>query len=302
MFLKDRTEPEELLILKNLDKRMVLDSSDRKRLSKLQRGYEGEVQFDLLAKNIVEERYILNDLRLEVNKSELQIDSLIISQGTTYLLDVKNFYSDFYMDGDKFISIKTGEEYKNPLDQLKRSALLLRQVFNSYNLNFLIEPYVIFINPEFTLYQAPMNQPIILPTQTNRFIRELNELPSKLNDSHRKLAQTLQSLHQTKNRFQKLPEYRYEQLRKAMFCGECGYLFSIIDHLDLVCGNCGKHEKFESAILRHTEEFKLLFPERKITTSAIHEWCNGHLAKKTITRILKRNYNLVGSSSNTHFI
>ncbi|WP_245959507.1 nuclease-related domain-containing protein [Neobacillus piezotolerans] len=183
MFLKKRTEPEELLILKHLDNRMELALSDRKRLSNLQRGFEGEVQFDLLAKNIVEERYILNDLRLEVNNSELQIDSFIISKGITYLLDVKNFYGDFYIDGDKFISIKTGEEYKNPLDQLKRSALLLRQIFNYYNLNYLIEPYVIFINPEFTLYQAPMDQPIIHPTQANRFIRELNETPSRLNDS-----------------------------------------------------------------------------------------------------------------------
>ncbi|WP_245959508.1 hypothetical protein [Neobacillus piezotolerans] len=109
-------------------------------------------------------------------------------------------------------------------------------------------------------------------------------------------------MHQTKNRFQKLPDYRYEQLRKGMFCGECGCLFSIIDHLDLVCRNCGKHEKSESAILRHTEEFKLLFPERKITTSGIHEWCNIDLAKRTISRTLKKNYRLVGSTSNTYFI
>ncbi|WP_409270584.1 nuclease-related domain-containing protein [Neobacillus sp. SCS-31] len=255
MFLKNRTEPEELLILKHLNKRMELTPNDRKRLTNLQRGYEGEVQFDHLAKNIIEERYILNDLRLEVNDSELQIDSFIISQGISYLLDVKNFYGDFYIDGDKFISMKTGEEYKNPLDQLKRSALLLRQLFNYYNFNFVIEPYVFFINPEFTLYQAPIDQPIILPTQNDRFIRELNETPSRLNEGDKKLAQTLLSLHQPKNRYQKLPDYRYEQLRKGMFCGECGCLFSIIDHLDLVCGKCRKHEKFESAILRHTEEY-----------------------------------------------
>ncbi len=87
-----------------------------------------------------------------------------------------------------------------------------------------------------------------------------------------------------------------------MLCGNCGCLFSIIEHFDLVCGNCGGHEKFESAILRHTEEFKLLFPERKVTTSGIHEWCNIDLAKRTITRALKKNFNLVGSTSNTYFI
>ncbi|WP_231689611.1 nuclease-related domain-containing protein [Bacillus sp. FJAT-27245] len=68
-----------------MSKRMDLAPDDRKRLSNLERGFEGEMQFDLLAKNIVEERYILNDLRLEVNNMELQIDSLIISQGISYL-------------------------------------------------------------------------------------------------------------------------------------------------------------------------------------------------------------------------
>ncbi|WP_316569687.1 nuclease-related domain-containing protein [Neobacillus sp. YIM B06451] len=301
MFLKNRTEPEELLILKHLNKRMELTPNDRKRLTNLQRGFEGEVQFDNLAKNIIEERYILNDLRLEVNNSELQIDSFIISQGITYLLDVKNFYGDFYIEGDQLFSIKTGEEYKNPLDQLKRSALLLRQLFNYYNFNFLIEPYVIFVNPEFTLYQAPMDHPFILPTQNNRFIRELNETPSRLNEGHKKLAQTLLSLHQPKNRFQKLPEYRYEQLKKGMLCKKCGCFFSKIDHRNLVCENCGELEKIESAILRNTEEFKLLFPERKVTTSGIEEWCRIDLSNRTFRRVLKKHYPWIGNTKDTYF-
>ncbi|WP_367576250.1 nuclease-related domain-containing protein [Bacillus sp. FJAT-27445] len=284
-----------------MNKRMELTGKDRQRLSNMERGFEGEVQFDLLAKNIQEERYILNDLRLEVNNSEFQIDSLIISRGILYLLDVKNFFGDFYMKGDKFISVKTGEEYKNPLDQLKRSVLLLRQILNYYNLNFLIEAYVIFINPEFTLYQAPMDHPIILPTQANRFIRELNETPSRLNDSDKKLAQTLLSLHLTKNRFQKLPEYRFEQLKKGMFCKKCGCLLSIIEHHNLVCGNCGQREKIESAILRNTEEFKLLFPERKITTAAIQEWCKADLIGRTFSRTLKKHYKMIGCTSDVYY-
>jgi len=80
-----------------------------------------------------------------------------------------------------------------------------------------VEASVIFINPEFTLYLAPMNLLITLPTQVNRFINDLNKTPSMLNDGHKKLAQKLISLHQTKNPFTILPKYIYEQQPKKAF-------------------------------------------------------------------------------------
>lgn len=207
MLIKDRLEPNELKIMRCLDKRMELTEKEKFRYFTLKKGFEGETEFDKMAGSILEDRYIINDLLLEVNNSYFQIDTLIISQDVIHLLDIKNYEGDCYLEGDKLFSVTTNREYKNPINQLKRSATLLRQLLQNLKLNYLVEPSVIFINPEFTLYQAPMDQPIILPTQVKHFIRSFNKTPSRLYDHHNKLAQILLSLHKIQNPHTNLPEY-----------------------------------------------------------------------------------------------
>lgn len=206
------------------------------------------------------------------------------------------------MESDKLYTVTAGREYKNPVYQLKRSAALLRQLLQTLKQNYPVEASVVFINPEFTLYQAPMDQPIVLPTQVNRFIKDLNKTPSNLNDGHTKLAQHLMSLHQPKNPFTVWPKYHFEQLKKGIHCKTCKSLPLTIKSKDLVCKKCGGNEKIEQAILRNIKEFQLLFPERKLTTQNIYEWCNLDLSKRTICRVLKKNYTALGSTSNTYYV
>src|SRR3954451_20747218 len=301
MLLKSRTECHELLIMRSLNKRLDLTEKVNFHYLNLEKGYEGEVNFDLLAESLQEEKFIINDLLLEVNNSYFQIDTLIISQGVIHLLDIKNYQGDCYLKSDKLYSVATDREYKNPVDQLKRSATLFRQLLQNLKQNYRVDASVLFINPEFTLYQAPMDQPIILPTQVNRFLRDLNKTSSKLNEGHKKLAQTLISLHQTKNPFTVLPNYNYDQLQKGIYCKACSSFMVAIKNYNFVCKQCGKHEKIELAILRNAKEFKLLFPERKITTQSIYEWCKVGLNSRTFCRILKKNYTSFGNTRDTYY-
>jgi hypothetical protein len=301
MLLRGRSETDELLVMRFLNIRMELNAKDKFHYLNLEKGYEGEVKFDQLLENLQEDRYIINDLLLQVNNSYFQIDTLIISQGTIHLLDIKNYEGDCYLESDKLYAMTNGREYKNPINQLNRSASLFRQLLQNLMLNYLLEASVIFINSEFTLYQAPRDQPIIFPTQINRFLNDLNKTPSKLNDGHRKLAQKLISLHQTKNPFSYVPEYNYDQLQKGFYCATCNSFMVSLNNKELVCEKCGGHEKIEHAILRNVGEFKLLFPDRKVTTQSIYEWCRVDLCKKTFCRILKKNYITFGKTRSTYF-
>jgi len=301
MLLKGRSESDELKTMRYLNMRMELTEKERFHYSNLEKGYEGEVKFDQLIENLQEERMIINDLLLEVNNSYFQIDSLIISQGKIQLLDIKNYEGDYYIESDKLFAVKTRREYKNPINQLKRSESLFRMLLQNLKQKCPIEAFVIFINPEFTLYQAPTDLPIILPTQVNRFLRDLNESRSALNDGHKKLAQKLISLHQTNNPFTMLPGYNYDQLQKGIYCISCGSFHTYKKNYDLVCGKCGEYERTESSILRSVEEFKFLFPEQRITTQNISEWCMVDLNKKTISRVLKKNYTILGKAKNTYY-
>jgi hypothetical protein len=303
MLLKSRSESEELLAMRYLNKRMELSQNDKFRYSILEKGYDGEVKFDRLAESLHEEIYIINDLLLKVNNSYFQIDTLLILQGLVHLLDVKNYQGDYYLEKDKLYSVSTGNEYMNPLDQLKRCSTLFGQLLVTLKLNYLFKASVIFINPEFSLYQAPMDQPIIFPTQVNRFLKDINKTPSKLNDGHKKLAHTLISLHQTKNPFTELPQYHFDKVQKGVYCKICGsFQISINNNYHIVCGNCGGQESTEQAILRSVDEFKLLFPERKLTTHSIYDWCKMDLHKRTICRALKRNYTSFGNTRDTYYL
>jgi hypothetical protein len=185
-------------------------------------------------------------------------------------------------------------EIQNPLQQLKRSESLLRQFLRNLGYNGHIESYLVFNNPEFTLYQAPLNEPIIYPTQVNRFIGNLENTPSKLNSWHKKLAEQIISKHIIVSPYTLLPSYHYGQLQKGFTCAKCHSFIDSVDAKKVICKKCGNQEEIVSSILRNVEEFKLLFPNRKITTSAIHEWCKIVPSKKLIWRILKDNYKAIG--------
>lgn len=297
---KARIEALLLMIIRILNTRMNLTVDEQNYYLNQEKGYEGECRFDQLTETLENNCYILNDLLLEINNTNFQIDSSIIFQETIYLFEVKNHEGDYRYLPDNFQTI-SGKEISNPLDQLKRSKSLFQQLLQNLGFDFSVEAYVVFINPEFTLYQAPPNIPFIFPTQLNRFLKKLDTKPSHLNSQHKKLADKLVSLHQTDSPYQRLPKYEYEQIKKGITCKSC-HSFSVSDSgKKVVCSDCGCEELLSSAVIRSVEEFKLLFPDRKITTNDIHEWCGVVESKKRVRRILRANFKSTGNCKWTFF-
>ena len=216
-----------------------------------------------------------------------------------YLLEIKNYTDDFYYDSDRFLK-KDGSEISNPLTQLQRTESLLRQLLLNNNFQIPIQSSVIFINPEFTLYQAPLNMPFIFPSQLNRFFQTLNAIPSNLNERHKKIADKLIALRSQEHPLQQYPTYSYQDLQKGIKCAACENLkFSPTNHcrgMEVVCLNCGKSEQLESALIRTFREFQILFPKEKNTTKKMYEWCNLEVSQKTIRRILKKHFTKHGTN------
>jgi hypothetical protein len=290
---KARTESDELKILRILVARIELSEDKYNYYLGLEKGFAGEVQFDLLTEKLQPECYILNDLLLESNNTLFQIDTTIISQEALYLSEVKNMEGEYCYDDDSF-NTNSGKAIKNPLDQIKRSNSLLRQLIRDLGYKLPIVANVIFINPEFTLYQAPKDLPFVLPTQLNRFMKKLNNQHSKLSEVHKNLAEQLVSLHISKSPYSQIPPFEYEQLKKGITCSKCRTFSLNVLNYSVICRYCGCIESVPSAVIRSVEEYKLLFPERKITTNDIHEWCGIIESKRKIRRILGNNYTIIG--------
>lgn len=299
--VKARCESEELLMFRSLNLRMELTRNDAYYYSNLEKGYEGECQFDQLVESQLPDDWLaINDLLLECNNTIFQIDSLLIGYGIIFVNDVKNYDGDFIIKDGKWYTV-SGNEVSDPLDQLKRCESLLRRLLHHLGFTLPIESRIVFINPEFYLYHAPLSTQMIFFPQLNRFMNQLKMKSGKLDGRQFKVAHKLVSLNKKTSVFSRVPEFQYEQLEKGVACRTGKGFMNTYNKHTLVCNECGCHEDVESAILRNVAEFRLLFPDQKITTNAIYKWCK-IIPKKTIWRILAKNFKYQGHGRTAHFV
>ncbi|WP_077618908.1 nuclease-related domain-containing protein [Bacillus sinesaloumensis] len=303
MIIKARGENLELNTFHCLRVRKKLEKKDEDNYKSLKKGWHGELQFDQLLLGLTNECLILNNLLLEVSNTLFQIDSLLMTQKKSYIFEVKNFDGDFYIENDR-MHMLTGKEIKNPLIQLSRSESLFRQLLQELRLNAVVESKIVFINPEFYLYDAPQKGPFVFHAQLNRFLKSLDNAAGTtgVSDGRLRFAKRLVDLHIAKSPFSKIPAYTYEELEKGIVCKRGCLDYEDTNRQTLVCKKCGFVEDKETAVLRSIEEFKLLFPDKQITVNIIHEWCKVIKSKKTIQKVLTKNFDLILSGKGSYYV
>jgi hypothetical protein len=300
--IKARVESEELKKLRILNARMSLSVQERNYFLWQEKGYKGELMFDNWLSKLNNNFLCLNDLLLEYNNTLFQIDSTLISQNTVYRYEVKNNEGDYkYVDGRWYTL--AGGEVKDPIIQMERSDPLYRQLLKDIGCNLPLKSFLVYVNPHYHLYHAPLNFSIYYPGQIQRLMDSLDVIPSNLTEKHMEFAKKLASHHINKNPFPRKLEYRFEQMKKGINCVSCGAFIDPkgVDREQLVCHICGKEEGITEAVLRNIEELALLFPEMKITTNIVFDWCQ-LLTKKVIWRVLTGNFRLVGFGRNANYV
>jgi hypothetical protein len=302
MILKTREEPLELKLLRSLNNRMKLSEKEVNYLISLEKGFKGEQMYDLwLEKDLLGEWIVINDLLIDYKSSLFQIDSLLISSRKLYLFNVKNYEGDFYIEGNRWYS-PSGSEIKDPLLQLDRSESLLRQFLVDLGFGTQMESLLIFINPEFHLYQAPLKLPAIFPSQLNRFMNKLNMSTSKIKLRDINFAKKLVTFHIEDNPYSRLPEYSFGKLKKGIICAVCNSFFSKCSYNTLVCSKCGFIEDVNLAVMRSVEEYQLLFPDVRITVNSVQEWCRIITNKNTIRKTLSENFILKMHGRSSYYV
>lgn len=301
MIYKERFMPEELEIFKALKDRVDFSMKDHKRFMNMLRGYEGEQLFDEFTRDLACECYQLNDLTLKHIDTVFQIDALLITEEKLLLYEVKNYHGEFSLDGQKLLKLPKFEVV-NPLNQLGKMTSVFKQLLHQLGMNFKVESHVIFVNPEFTLYQARKADPIILPTQIKQHFQTLNESPSQLSPHHKRLADKLVELQLDESPYRQLPTYNQSQIRKGILCSTCRSSKIFVDKNHVVCRVCNQKESLNSALTTLVKDFKLLFPDRKLTTTSLFEWSGGVLLKSRIAYYLKSNYERRGNNRGTYYV
>ena len=163
-----------------------------------------------------------------------------------------------------------------------------------------IEAFIVYVNPEFSIWGAPYEGDSILPGQISEHFRELQNMKPVTNPELEKLAQALVECHDPEYP-SKLIKYEYEKMNKGINCPTCGLLVQNFYGRSHMCESCGKKMIIQKAISSSISDFHTLFPNEKLTTKRLADWC-GTEDTNRVYKILKREYQAAGSESCRYYI
>ncbi len=271
---------------------------------KLDKGLQGELKFfHLLKRGFSGNHYIvLYDLLLEVNQSLFQIDCLLIFKQQIYLLEIKNYEGEFVLKDGEWFKVSGNRQIRSPIQQLDRSKILLEQFLRKNGFSFTVLPYVVFVNDTFMLYEAPVNLPVVFPAQQLKFIHKLNNITSSLVQKHQQLATILVDNHLNQSPYERVPEFKIEELKKGIVCNSCQNLLIRKNNYKLLCSHCGDLESISSGVMRSVVEFNILFPNMLITAISIYEWCGRIISKRGIRNILLKHMEPKGIKNHRFYL
>lgn len=301
MIIKEREPSTQLETLRVLKRRSDLLNPQMSSIQHMVKGCQGECRFDEMLEELKSECLILNDLTLRINGRTCQIDTLLITGEGVTLYEVKNYEGQFVYTEDKLKILSTNKEISNPVHQLSRTTNLFRQLMEDQHANFTLQTYIVFINEAFTLYNAPVDSPFILPTMLDYHMKKLSNERRALNKSHYTFAETLKQMNQPELTFYSFPEYDWSGLEKGAFYKVCqSELGKPIGRM-CQCNKCGCKEVSTDVILRQINEYLLLFPEKKLTTNDVYEWIGKLFSKKSIRSVLEKNFELKGNYKGRYY-
>lgn len=300
MYLNKRKKPTELLLFEYLLNRKTLTQQELLTYKNLWRGYQGEVLFDSYLEELSCDSIVLRDVWLSKNNRIFQLDHLLFYKDCIYMFEVKNYSGDFYYENEKLYK-ETGQEIDDPLIQLKRSESLLRQLLKSLGYHYHLESKVVFINSECTIYQAPRNTNILLPTQINRYFKQFQPHVS-LNHKFPQLAKKLTSIQLKQSPYRNIINYNYSQLKKGIPYILCRQFLNVVKGKQTFCHSCNNREFVNDSVLRNLKEYMLLFPKERITIEKMQEWCNLPISNQRMRYILKKYLSLEGNTKGAYYI
>lgn len=305
MFLNERISFEiapSFLIYEMLLSRKDLTSQEQQRYERRRNGLIGELKLwqyihELKPSNLVS----LFDCLFEMNGQEFQIDCLLITSDTIFLLEVKNYSGDYYLEDNKIYHLRSRNEIYHPLTQIDRAEFLFRQLLREMRIDLQVRSYVLFINESFMLYGASVQLPMIFPSQVRRFLLKREENAGRMTERVRHFVNQLMARQKAQSRYEQLPVYSYLELRRGLFCWQCHGELIRDGQLYFSCSRCAGAFHIDDVVMYAVAQFQLLFPDRKIMTKDIREWCGEVVSRTYISRFLRKNLEVTLNSGHTYY-
>lgn len=134
-----------------LEKLQLNKELNKTKIIKLKSGMIGEqrVLYNLLNSNIP--LYIMHDLRLSCDDLKAQIDFIVVTKRSVYLLESKNLYGNIDIEIDGTITRKIGKYkkgIKNPITQVKQHENIIDKILKKEKIKIKYDSLVVLTNDD----------------------------------------------------------------------------------------------------------------------------------------------------------
>ena len=143
----------------------------------------------------------------------------------------------------------------------------------------------------------------MLHSQIEKHLDKVNPKGRPILNRHRYVAHKLMEAIIDEAPYQKqLPSFTYEELKKKPRCPTCYFSEWRLTQRSSTCLSCLSKITIEELVIQQVEDFKLLFPDKRVTRNSIHDWCGGVIPDRRIQIILRNNYKKRGLTSGTLYL
>ncbi|MER2063188.1 MAG: hypothetical protein ABS873_00930, partial [Alkalibacterium sp.] len=208
---------------------------------------------------------------------------------------------DYTMQSERLLTL-SGQEVLNPLAQVNRSLVKLKQLFIQLQFETELTGAAVFVNPSFHLYRADAADAFVFPGQLPNYLRNISQKASHLSKEHRWLAEKLLDLDKRHTPYEKeLPTYDFQTMKKQLNCPVCGSQNVKLTQRSSCCRDSQHLSSLDSLCLSTIADLRSLFPDKKLTTALVYEWCGGRIGNKRVRQVLKRHFKQKGRTTPTYY-
>lgn len=287
MFLNKRLMSPEFLYYKALGKRTNLNFDEKRNLYHIEKGFEGECQYDKIFDEIGHESvYVLRDLYLKAGKSITQFDSIIISADRVAVNEIKNYSGDYHYENNGWY--RNGRQLKdNAHNQLSRAKGKIIQLRDESNMHFKVDGAVIFMGDDFRLTTKSDHiwSETVMRNQLRDYLRQFKN--ERIGDAAKNIVHVIKDATAVNPYFEKAGDIT--RMQRGLYCGECGSFELIKGRFQFTCTSCGTIESNETHLLHTMSDHKYLFFNQPITKQSILHLIDHQISADSVYRFLKKH-------------
>ena len=285
MFLTERNKSNEHIYLETLSKRAILTQEEEKKLSRLNRGFEGEQLYDQIFDEVGHQNLnVFRDIWIQADKSLIQIDALIVTDETVFINEIKNYSGNYKYENNTW-QIGKIQISDDPIIQSKRAISKLIKIFLENKINIKTDFNIIFPNPYFILSTDDnyCRLKTIKRELMKQYFRNIQQLTS-WNNAER-IVQIIQDhiVLEPKHTTNTDPS----RLTPGRQCLKCTSFELTPKRYSTTCNICNHKSLNKDHVLSAIRDYSVLFPLENITARNILSFINNAVSKSTVKRYIQ---------------